>query len=69
MGTLEQYLDYLCPFAGHRVQIHIIYYCSNTSGCQINVEPAFYECLLSNNCPGYKLKDKDCLLFQFPEIR
>ncbi len=68
MGTLEQYVDCLCPFLGHQVQIRIIYDCSNTRVCQINVEPAFYECLLSKNCPGYKLKDKACLLFQFHEI-
>lgn len=69
MSTLEQFVDHLCPFVGQQVQIHIIYHCSNTSGCQINIEPAFYECLLSNNCPGHKLKDKGCLLFQYHETQ
>lgn len=68
MGTLEQFMDCLCPFLGHQVQIRIIYHCSNTGGCQINVEAAFYECLLSDNCPGHKLKDKACLVYHFDEI-
>ncbi len=68
MGTLEQFADYFCPYVGQQVHIRIIYNCSNTRICQINIEPAFYECLLSENCPGNKLKDEGCLLFQFHDI-
>ncbi len=67
MGTLEQFVDYFCPFVDQRLPIRIIYNCSNTRVCQINIEPAFYECLLSDNCAGNKLKDERCLLFQFHE--
>ncbi len=67
MGALEQITDYLCPWMGQKVQIRIVYDCSNTRVCQINIEPAFYDCLLSDNCAGYKAKDKRCLLFQFHE--
>lgn len=64
MAALEQLADYLCPFMGQMVQIRIIYDCSNTRVCQINIEPAFYECQLSDNCTGHKSKDERCLLFQ-----
>lgn len=65
MSTLEQFMDYPCPYWEQAVQIRIIYNCSNTMMCQINIEAAFYECLLSDNCEGYKLKDQRCLLFNF----
>lgn len=65
MSTLEQFMDALCPFMGQEVPIRIIYNCSNTMLCQINIEAAFYECLLSDKCSGYKTKDQSCLLFHF----
>ncbi|NLO21157.1 MAG: hypothetical protein GX119_04065 [Syntrophomonadaceae bacterium] len=65
MTALEQVLDCFCPLVEQEVQIRIIYYCSNTRTCQINSEPAFYECLLSENCGAYLSKEPNCLLCKF----
>jgi hypothetical protein len=67
MGALEQFMDYLCPWLGKKVQIRVIYNCSNTRVCQINSYPAFHECPLSDRCNGYQSRDCDCLLFHFYE--
>lgn len=65
MTALEQVQGVYCPWAGQEVEIRIIYYCFNTRICQINSEPAFYECLFSDNCRAYLAKEPSCLLCKF----